>query len=176
MVPVIIIAVVFTGLAAAIFWAAPRGKMAPLTNAMFSQSAGARAGLYTVFAVTYVGFGIVIPIIFLIGNHNHAKSVVKGVTLTSAQVEGASAFAGHCAVCHTLAAASAVGETGPNLDQLKPSFQETLNVIMNGCLADPLPGQTGQKCFGEGNMPAGTVSGQDAVNVAQYVAAVAGKG
>tara|TARA_B100000686_G_C16580179_1_gene857708 strand:+ start:250 stop:555 length:306 start_codon:yes stop_codon:yes gene_type:complete len=37
-----------------------------------------------------------------------------------------------CGVCHTLQAASSVGDIGPNLDQLKPSFERIVNAVNNG--------------------------------------------
>ncbi|MBO0768743.1 MAG: c-type cytochrome [Solirubrobacterales bacterium] len=174
MVAVIIIAVVFTGLAALIAWAAPRGKLTPVTNAILSQSQAAKIATYAVCAVTFVGFGVVVPLIFLIGNHDRAKADVAGVKLTSAQVQGRQLFGQHCAVCHTLAAASAVGKTGPNLDQIKPSQSLVLNTLAHGCLAKPGAGQQAQSCLGEGTMPADVVQGQDATDVAQFVSKVAG--
>ena len=43
-------------------------------------------------------------------------------------------FGEHCAVCHTLAAANAIGKVGPNLDMLKPPKAQVLHTIANGCL------------------------------------------
>ena len=74
MVPVIIIAVVFTGLAAVIFWGAPRGKLAPLSNAMLSQKKGVSTAINTTIALIFIGFGVVIPAIFLVANHNNTSS------------------------------------------------------------------------------------------------------
>jgi mono/diheme cytochrome c family protein len=37
-----------------------------------------------------------------------------------------------CASCHTLAAAGAQGVTGPNLDDLQPSFDQVRNQVTNG--------------------------------------------
>lgn len=175
MVPVIIIAVVFTGLAVAIFWGAPRGKLAPLTGAMLSQKRGASLAINVVLAVIMIGFGLVVPAIFLVHNHNRTSAGTDGVKLTAAETTGRQLFGEHCAVCHTLAVASAVGKTGPNLDQIKPSVALTLNTLANGCLANPGPGEASQTCLGQGTMPADIVQGKDAEDVAQFVAAVAGK-
>ena len=174
MVPVIIIAVVFTGLAAALFWAAPRGKLAPLSNAIYARSKGASTVINVFLAVIMIGFGLVIPAIFLVGNHNRTSAGTGGIKLTAQEVNGRTLFGEHCAVCHTLSAASAVGKTGPNLDQLRPAEGLILYTIANGCLQDPTPAESAQRCLGYGAMPADVVQGPDAVDVAKFVSAVAG--
>ena len=174
MVGVIIIAVVFTAIAGAIFWAAPRGRLDGVTNAMLSEKRGARAFINATLVVLYVGFGVVIPAIFLVGNGNNAGASVGGIKLTTSQYNGRQLFADHCAVCHTLADANAVGKTGPNLDQLKPSEPLILQTIANGCLSDPGASYPSETCRGHGVMPADIVQGQDAVDVAAFVARVAG--
>ena len=68
-------------------------------------------------------------------------------------------FASTCGACHTLANAGTKGNVGPNLDQLKPS-----EAIVEHQIA-----------VGGGPMPAKLLTGQDAKDVAAYVAAVAGK-
>ena len=37
-----------------------------------------------------------------------------------------------CALCHTLKAAGATGEIGPNLDDLKPDEEKVSNAVKNG--------------------------------------------
>jgi len=37
-----------------------------------------------------------------------------------------------CTICHTLADAGSAGEIGPNLDELKPSFEQVLNAVTSG--------------------------------------------
>jgi cytochrome c5 len=177
MVAVIIIAVVFTGLAAILFWAAPRGKLAPLANVLYSQKRAASMTINVTLAVVMIGFGLVVPAIFLVGNHDRSMTGgTGGVKLTANEVNGRELFGEHCAVCHTLASASAVGKVGPNLDQLKPAYQTIMHTIENGCLQQPASAsEVSEACLGYGSMPADIVQGQDAVNVARYVAAVAGK-
>jgi mono/diheme cytochrome c family protein len=68
-------------------------------------------------------------------------------------------FATTCGGCHTLADAKTTGTVGPNLDQLKPDEATVEHQI----------------AVGGGPMPAGLFKGQDAKDVAAYVAAVAGK-
>jgi cytochrome c551 len=132
-----------------------------------------RRTLGLLLAVVYVGFGVVLPIVFLVGNHNNANAQVGGIQLTAAEKRGRELFGQHCSVCHTLAGANAVGKVGPNLDVIQPTEQLVLHTIANGCLQNP--GSNSQEaCLGEGTMPADVVQGVDATDVAQFVAKVAG--
>lgn len=60
-----------------------------------------------------------------------------------------------CGNCHTLADAETTGTIGPNLDELKPTFEQVKTVVTNG----------------RGDMPAyGDKMGEDVIdNVAAYV-------
>jgi mono/diheme cytochrome c family protein len=79
----------------------------------------------------------------------------------TATPDGKAIFAANCASCHTLKAAGASGNVGPNLDQLKP----------------PAPVVAHQVEVGGGAMPAfkGTLTPAEIKAVAAYVASVAGK-
>jgi mono/diheme cytochrome c family protein len=75
-----------------------------------------------------------------------------------------------CGSCHTLADAGTVGTVGPNLDHAfgyvcEQGFAEdtVYSVVL------------GQIDLAQGAMPQDLVTGQDAVDVAAYVASVAGK-
>jgi cytochrome c553 len=173
MVGVIIIAIVFTGLSAAIFWASSRGRLNTVTDAMLTQSTVGRKIVNVILVVTYVGFGIVAPGIFLVGNHDRASAQISGIKLTAAEKSGRELFGLHCAQCHTLAAASAIGKTGPNLDQLRPAYALVIHTLQYGCLQNAAPGSP-QSCLGYGNMPADVVQGRQARQVAQFVSRVAG--
>jgi len=75
-----------------------------------------------------------------------------------------------CGSCHTLLDAGTAGTIGPNLDQAlgyscAQGFEES--TIYSGVL--------GQIDLAQGIMPPDLVTGQDAVDVAAYVASVAGK-
>jgi cytochrome c6 len=73
---------------------------------------------------------------------------------------GKSAFSATCGGCHSLKDAGTNGQVGPDLDSLAPLTAETVaKQIENG----------------GGAMPAKLLTGKDAVNVAAYVALVAGK-
>ena len=135
--------------------------------------AGRRAMAW-VFVVTYIAFGIVLPALFLIGNHNSANGQVGGIKLTAAEKRGREIFGERCGLCHTLAAANAVGKVGPNLDQIQPTQQLVLHTIEYGCLQNP-PSGSQEACLGEGTMPADVVQGIDATDVAKFVSKVAGQ-
>jgi cytochrome c6 len=85
--------------------------------------------------------------------------------------------AGQCAGCHTLAAAGASGTIGPNLDDAfradrQQGFKESTieNVVLDQIRLGSGP------VAGSASMPANLVTGQEALDVAAYVAAVAGVG
>ena len=127
----------------------------------------------TMFVVTAVVFGIGLPLLMLTGNHHNASAQVGGIRLTANERTGRELFGQHCGVCHTLAAANAVGKVGPNLDVLKPAQSTVLNTINNGCLPNP-PKGSNEACLGQGVMPAAVVQGEEAQDVAAFVAKVAG--
>ncbi len=86
------------------------------------------------------------------------------------QQNGQKLFQSKCAGCHVLAAAGASGTVGPSLDAAFASdrtqgMKETTlrNVVLDQIRLASLP------------MPQGLVKGQDAQDVAAYVAAVAGQ-
>jgi mono/diheme cytochrome c family protein len=111
--------------------------------------------------------GVLVPAL-VIASAKDSNTAPGGVKLTTAEERGRNIFAERCATCHTLAAAHAVGKVGPNLDQLvgglDPKGQKPfiLSAIKQG------------RAQGRGQMPAGLVDGQDAQDVAAFVAAVAG--
>jgi mono/diheme cytochrome c family protein len=126
-----------------------------------------------ILAVIYIAFGVAIPTVILLGNRNNANARVGSSELTQAEKRGRLLFGQHCGLCHTLAAANAVGKVGPNLDVIQPTEGLVLHTIENGCLQNPPPGSQ-ETCLGEGTMPAGVLQGVDATDVAQFVARVAG--
>ena len=128
-------------------------------------SRGASRLLYTGVAIVCVGIGLGLPLLLLINNAADAdRTTVGGVDLTATQAKGRELFASNCATCHTLQASNSVGVTGPNLDVLRPAAGLVENAILVG------------RAQGNGNMPVGLLTGDDAKAVADYVAAVAGRG
>lgn len=157
-----------------LFFIAFRGGLGGARETLQSQSRGGRKTAGVIFAILYLGFGIALPYAFLNGNHANASSQVGGIKLTADDKRGRELFGTQCGVCHTLAAASAVGAVGPNLDTLKPPASLVYNTINNGCLPNPPPNSP-QACLGQGVMPANVVQGKDAQDVANFVGKVAGK-
>ena len=105
-----------------------------------------------------------------------------GCGSVAASHEEGSSFAGkalftqHCGSCHTLADAGTQGTIGPNLDEAfrdvkKQGYDEsTIRDVVRGQIAYP----TAEPPTGDPGMPANLVTGDDARDVAAYVAAVAG--
>jgi len=115
-------------------------------------------------AIVVAGLGVAVPLaVGLVNGDDHAKNAPGGVDLSAAEASGRTTFAKYCSTCHTLKASNAVGKVGPNLDVLHPPKGLILDAIKNG------------RARGQGQMPAGVVDGQDAQDVAAYVAAVAGQ-
>ena len=75
---------------------------------------------------------------------------------------GRQLFASNCGSCHTLSAADTSGKVGPNLDDLKPDAARVQAAIRNGGT-------------GSGGMPKNVVTGQQAQQVADFVAGAAGQ-
>jgi mono/diheme cytochrome c family protein len=161
-------------LALALFFIAVRGGLGGARATLQKQSRRGRKTASIAFAVFYVGFGIALPVVFLSGNHARASARVGEVKLTAAEKHGRNVFGMNCGVCHTLAAASAVGKVGPNLDSLQPPKRIVLNAIRYGCVQNPPPNDPAT-CLGFGTMPPGIVQGKDAQDVADFVSKVAGK-
>jgi mono/diheme cytochrome c family protein len=157
----------------ALFFVALRG-FGGARATLQSQSPGGRRAAAVIFTIIYIGLGVVVPFAILKGNKANASQQVGGIRLTAAEKRGRQLFGANCGVCHTLAAANAVGKVGPNLDTLKPPEQLVLNTINNGCVQNP-PANSPQACLGNGTMPAQIVEGKDAQDVANFVARVAGK-
>jgi mono/diheme cytochrome c family protein len=156
-------------LAAGVFFFAGRRPANERREKAFTYR-GSR-GLAVTMVVIYVGFGVAVPLLFLSGNHRNSNKQVNGIKLTAAEQHGRGVFSFRCGFCHTLAAANAVGKVGPNLDKLRPPASLVLNTINNGCLPNP-PAGSPQQCLGNGVMPAQIIQGQDAADVAAFVARV----
>jgi mono/diheme cytochrome c family protein len=159
---VFVLAFVALGLAVVFvaFSGGPRGARRPRG----APSRAARRTIVLGVAIVVAGLGVAVPLaVGLVNGDDHAKKAPGGIDLTAAQASGRSTFAKYCSTCHTLKASNAVGKVGPNLDVLHPPKVLILDAIKKG------------RAQGQGQMPAGVVDGQDAQDVAAYVAAVAGR-
>ncbi len=139
-----------------------------------AQRRGSNRLVGLAFGFMVVVFGIGLPAAILIGNRVNANAQVGGYRLTAGEKTGRELFGQHCAVCHTLAAANAIAKVGPNLDTVKPAASLVLHTINNGCLPNA-PSGSAQVCLGYGVMPANVVTGNNARDVANFVAQVAGR-
>lgn len=91
---------------------------------------------------------------------------------TANLVTGKQLFASNCGSCHTLSHANTTGTIGPNLDD---AFRQDR---ADGVKATSIAGLVDywiQYPNTQGRMPAGLLKGQDAQDVASYVAAVASR-
>ncbi len=156
-----------------LFFIAARGGVGGARRTVHRQTRGANRLAIAGFVLVAAGFGVALPLLMLAGNHSNASAQVGGLRLTAAQKSGRELFGQHCGVCHTLAAANAIGKVGPNLDMLRPSESVILHTIENGCLPNP-PTGSAETCLGQGVMPADVVQGHAAQDVASFVAKVAG--
>jgi hypothetical protein len=175
MLGVAITAVIIIVISGSIFYKAIYGGgFGALSNALSTTSRSGTRLLNSSLVFVYLVFIVAIPLIFILGNRDNSNAQVGGIRLTAAEQVGRELFSDHCAVCHTLSADNAVGKVGPNLDTLRPPAVTVLNTIANGCLQKPVSASAPTNCLGYGTMPADIVQGQQATDVAKFVAAVAG--
>ncbi len=175
MLPVFLFVAFWAVLGLAVFFVAARGGPRGAHETLRGQSLTSRRVAAAAFVIVYIGFGALIPIGFLRGNRDNASAQVGGIKLTANEKQGRELFGVHCGVCHTLAAANAVGKVGPNLDQLRPPASLVLHTINNGCVQKPPTANSPQSCLGQGTMPAQILQGKEAMQVSQFVARVAGR-
>jgi len=128
-------------------------------------SRGGRTYWYVGFAVVLVGFGAGLPIAASFGREASSGSVpsVDITELTADQEHGRELFHKYCSFCHSLDAANAVAQVGPDLDDLRPTKALVLDAIRNG------------RARGNGAMASNLVVGEDAQDVADFVATAVGK-
>jgi mono/diheme cytochrome c family protein len=131
---------------------------------LMSQSRGARKAAIVLFALLALALGVAVPagvIAAVSGRDDIPEANVSG--LTAAEKNGRELFGQRCANCHTLKAANAIASVGPNLDQLRPNKALVLDALKNG------------RARGNGQMAAGLYTGQDADDVASFVAKAVGQ-
>lgn len=139
------------------------------SNAKPADSADARRGgrayWYVAFALIVIGFGAGVPVAASLGQKSNSKSVptVDIEDLTEDEEHGRELFGSYCKQCHTLEAANAVAQVGPSLDTLRPTKELVLDAIEKG------------RARGNGAMAADLVTGEDAQDVADFVALAVGQ-
>jgi mono/diheme cytochrome c family protein len=129
-----------------------------------SQSRGSRKAATVLFVIALLVLGIGIPLAVISSVEARDDIPEANVSnLTAAEQHGRELFGNRCAQCHTLTASKAVAQVGPNLDQLRPPKELVLDAIKNG------------RSRGSGQMAAGLYTGEDAEDVAAYVAKAVGQ-
>ena len=130
---------------------------------MSTSRAGRRVAI-VLFALSLIVLGFVIPAAVVRADKDKSDIPEANVSnLTESEKHGRELFGLRCANCHTLQAANAIAEVGPNLDQIRPNKATVLNAIEKG------------KSAGNGQMAGGLYTGQDAEDVANFVAKAVGQ-
>ena len=117
--------------------------------------------LFTI-AVLVLGIGVPAAVIASISSDDSIPEA-NVTNLTEAEKHGRELFGERCASCHTLKAANAIAEIGPNLDEIRPQKALVLDAIEKG------------RANGNGQMAANLYTGQDAEDVAAFVAKAVGQ-
>jgi mono/diheme cytochrome c family protein len=131
---------------------------------------------FVIFGLLVVFLAVLIPWLAFRSDGDAARGAQQ---VPSDLTEGQSLFQTNCGNCHTLYAAGTNGNFAPDLDELlAPSGpasekseiegieERVLNAIHNGVDSTTTPGR----------MPPGVLSGEQAEEVAEFVARTAGEG
>jgi mono/diheme cytochrome c family protein len=156
--------VVFIVLGVTVLFVAMSGGPSGARRRMASQSRGTRrlALVNFVLGLLILGLGIPAAVIATVDNRDDIPTANVS-NLTKCEEHGRELFGQRCRNCHTLKAANAVAQVGPNLDNLRPPKSLVLDAIHNG------------RARGNGQMAADLVEGQDAEDVASFVAKAVGQ-
>ena len=128
-----------------------------------SQTRASRRVATVLFAIAFVVLGALVPAAVISAEKDKDDIPEANVSdLTESEMHGRELFGQRCANCHTLKASNAIAEVGPNLDTLRPNKEVVLNAIEEG------------RAAGNGQMAAGLYTGEDADDVASYVAKAVG--
>ena len=160
----LVFVLVFVGLALGVLFVALSGGTSGARARLASQSRGTRrlALVNFILGLLILGIGIPAAVIASVDSRNSIPTANVS-NLTKAEEHGRELFGERCRNCHTLKAANAVAQVGPNLDNLRPPKALVLNAIHNG------------RAAGNGQMAADLVEGQDADDVAAFVAKAVGQ-
>jgi mono/diheme cytochrome c family protein len=160
----LIFLLVWVGLGLGLVFVAFSGGAGGAGERLMSTSRGARRFAVVVFVLALLVLGIGVPaaVIAAVSNHD-SDPAANLVDLTVSERHGRELFGVRCVNCHTLKASNAVAQIGPNLDDLRPPKGLVLDAIKNG------------RARGNGQMAANLYTGQDAEDVANYVAKAVGQ-
>jgi mono/diheme cytochrome c family protein len=130
---------------------------------LMSTSRAGRRVATVLFVFSLVLLGAIVPAAVVRAVSNKDDIPEANVSdLTESEKHGRELFGQRCSNCHTLKAANAIAEVGPNLDQLRPNKALVLDAIENG------------RSRGNGQMSAGLYTDGDAEDVANFVAKAVG--
>jgi mono/diheme cytochrome c family protein len=154
----------FVALGLSVLFVGLSGGPSGARRRMASQSKRTRriALINFLLAVLILGLGIPAAVIATVEDRNDIPEANVS-NLTAAEKRGRQLFGQRCRTCHTLKASNAVAQVGPNLDTLMPNKAIVLDAIHKG------------RARGNGQMAADLVQGEDADDVAAYVAKAVGK-
>ena len=138
----------------------PGGALARLQSQTRTSRRVAVVGFF--LALVVLGVGVPAAVIAAVDNRDDIPEA-DVTNLTAAEKHGQDLFGKRCIYCHTLKAANAVAQVGPDLDNLRPNKALVLDAIKNG------------RANGNGQMAAGIYEGQDAEDVAAFVAKAVGQ-
>ena len=160
----LIFTLVFVALGLGVLFIALNGGPSGARRRMGSQTKRTRRIALFNFILATLILGLAIPaaVIATVENRNDIPSANVS-NLTAAEKHGRELFGQRCRTCHTLKAANAVAQVGPNLDQLRPPKNLVLDAIHHG------------RARGNGQMAADLVEGKDADDVASFVAKAVGQ-
>ena len=160
----LVFVVLFISLGLGVLLVAMSGGPAGARRRLASQSRGTRRLALVNFIIAQVILGFAVPAAVIAGDKNRNDIPSANVSnLTAAEAHGRELFDQRCSNYHTLKAANAVAQVGPNLDNLRPNKALVLTTIHTG------------KAAGNGQMAADLVVGQDAEDVAAFVAKAVGQ-
>ena len=154
----------FVSLGIGVLFVALSGGPGGARKRMGSQTKRTRriALINFLLAVVILGLGVPAAVIATVNARDDVPEANVS-NLTAAEQHGRQLFGERCANCHTLKASNAVAQVGPNLDDRRPPKALVLNAIHNG------------RAAGNGQMAADLVEGEDAEDVAAYVAKAVGQ-
>jgi mono/diheme cytochrome c family protein len=129
-----------------------------------SQTRTGRKVAVVAFALAVLGLGVGVPAAVIAAVDSRDDIPEADVSnLTASEKHGRELFARRCSTCHTLQAVNASANVGPNLDDLRPGRALVLDAIKKG------------RSQGNGQMAADLYVGEDAEDVASFVAKAVGQ-
>jgi len=160
----LIFVLVWVGLALGLLFVAFSGGTKGPAAQLMSTSRGARRVATVLFFVAVLVLGAGVPAAVIAAVSNNDSIPEANVTdLTASEQHGRDLFGQRCSNCHTLKASNAIAEIGPDLDQLRPNKALVLDALQKG------------RANGNGQMAANLYTGEDAEDVANYVAKAVGQ-